>query len=66
MLEQKYPKSLIEASILRAKKMPLETLRQPKTAKSEEIISLFHYYIQSQQSKRLYNQRRRLCNIVEM
>ena len=35
--------------------MPLETLRQPKTAKSEEIISFFHYYIQSQQSKRLYN-----------
>ena len=55
MLEQKYPKSLIEASILRAKKMPLETLRQTKAAKSEKIISFFHYYIQSQQSKRLYN-----------
>ena len=38
LLEQKYPKSLIEASILRAKKIPLEILRQPKTAKNEEII----------------------------
>ena len=38
MLEQKYPKSLIEASILRAKETPLELSRQPKTAKTEEII----------------------------
>ena len=46
MLEQKYPKSLIEATILRTKEIPL--LRQPKTAKNEKII---HFYIQSQQSK---------------
>ena len=38
LLEQKYPRSLIEASILRAKEIPLEVLRQPKTAKNEEII----------------------------
>ena len=38
MLEQKYPKSLIEASILRAKEIPLEILGQPKSAKNEEII----------------------------
>ena len=38
LLEQKYPKSLIEASILRAKEIPLEILRQSKTAKNEEII----------------------------
>ena len=38
MLEQKCPKSLIDASILRAKEIPLEILRQPKTAKNEEII----------------------------
>ena len=33
LLEQKYPRSLIEASILRAKEIPLEILRQPKTVK---------------------------------
>ena len=38
LLEQKYPKSLIEARILRAKEIPLEILRQPKIAKNEEII----------------------------
>ena len=38
LLEQKYPKLLIEASTLRAKEIPLEVLRQPKTTKSEEII----------------------------
>ena len=38
LLEQKYHKSLIEASILRAKEIPLEVLRQPKTTKNEEII----------------------------
>ena len=38
-LEQKYPKSLIEASILRAKNIPLEVLRQPKNIKREEIIT---------------------------
>ena len=43
-LQQKYPKSLIEASILRAKEIPLEVLRQPKTTKSEEIIPLIMTY----------------------
>ena len=38
MLEQKYPKSLIEASILKAKEIPFEVLRQPETTKNEEII----------------------------
>ena len=38
LLEQKYPKSLIEAGILRAKEIPLEVLRRPKTAKNDEII----------------------------
>ena len=38
LLEQKYPKSLIEARILRAKEIPLEILRQPKIAKNVEII----------------------------
>ena len=38
LLEQKYPKSLIEATILRAKEIPLEIFRQPKIAKNEEII----------------------------
>ena len=44
MLEQKYPKSLIEASILRAKEIPLEILRQPKTARNEEIIPFIITY----------------------
>ena len=38
MLKQKYPNSLIKATILRAKEIPLEVLRQPKTTKNEEII----------------------------
>ena len=38
MLEQKYPQSLIEASILKAKEIPIEILRQRKTLKNEEII----------------------------
>ena len=38
LLEQKYPKSLIEASILKAKEIPFEVLRQPETTKNEEII----------------------------
>ena len=38
LLEQKYPKSLKEASILRTKEMPLEILRRPKTTKNKEII----------------------------
>ena len=38
MLEQKYPKSLIEASVLRAKEIPLEVLKQLKSAKNDEII----------------------------
>ena len=37
LLEQKYPQSLIEASILKAKEIPLEILRQPKTTKNEEL-----------------------------
>ena len=44
LLEQNYPKSQIEASILRAKEMPLEILRQPKTAKNEEIIPFTFTY----------------------
>ena len=44
LLEQKYPKSLIEDSILRAKEIPLEILRQPKTAKNEEIIPFTFTY----------------------
>ena len=44
MLEQSDPKSLIEASILRAKEIPLEILRQPKTAKNEEIIPFIVTY----------------------
>ena len=43
MLEQKYPKSLIEASILRAKEIPLEILRQTKAAKKEEIFPFITY-----------------------
>ena len=38
IVEQKYPKSLTEASILSAKEIPLEILRQPKTAKNKEMI----------------------------
>ena len=38
MLEQKYPKSLIEASVLRAKEIPLEDLKQLKSAKNDESI----------------------------
>ena len=38
LLEQKCPKSIIEATILRVKEIPLEIFRQPKTAKNEEII----------------------------
>ena len=42
--EQKYPKLLIEASILRAKEMPLEILREPKTTKNEEMIPFTFTY----------------------
>ena len=38
LLEQKSPKSAINASILRDKEIPLEVLRQPNTTKYEEII----------------------------
>ena len=38
LIEEKYPKSLIEASILRAKETPSEILSQPKTAKNENIF----------------------------
>ena len=44
MLEQKYPNWLIEASVLRAKEIPLEILRQPKTVKIEEIIPFIYTY----------------------
>ena len=44
MLKQKNPKSLIEASILRAKEIPLEVLKQPKTTKNEEIIPFVMTY----------------------
>ena len=44
LLEQKYPNWLIEASVLRAKEIPLEILRQPKTAKNEEIIPFTFTY----------------------
>ena len=38
MLEQKHLTSLIEASILRAKEIPIQILRQPKSAKNKESI----------------------------
>ena len=38
LLEENYRKSLIEANILTAKEIPLEILRQPETAKNEEVI----------------------------
>ena len=38
LLEQKYFKSLIEASILRAKEIPLEVSRQPKTTRKRELF----------------------------
>ena len=38
LLQQKYPKSQTETRILKAKEIPLEVLRQPKTTKNEEII----------------------------
>ena len=38
LLEQKYPDSLKEASLLRAKEVPLEILRQPETGRCEEKI----------------------------
>ena len=44
LVEQKYPKSLIKASILRAKDIPLEILRQPKTTQNEEIVPFTSTY----------------------
>ena len=44
LLEQKYPKLLTEASVLRAKEIALEILWQPKTAKNEEIIPFTFTY----------------------
>ena len=38
LLEQKYPKLVTEASLLKAKEIPLEILRQPKTTENEEIV----------------------------
>ena len=40
----KIPKSLIEASTFRAKDIPLQILRQPKSAKNEEIIPFIITY----------------------
>ena len=39
LLEQKYSKSLIEASILKATEISLEIFRQPKPVKNENIIT---------------------------
>ena len=58
-LEQKYSKSLIEASILKVKKIPLKILRQAETTKNEGIILFTTIYnlfysrntIQPQQSQ---------------
>ena len=44
LLERKFSKSLIEATILRAKEIPIEILRQPKTAKNEVINPLTFTY----------------------
>ena len=44
ILEQKYPKLLIEDSILRAQEIPLEVLRQPKTAKNEIVPFSITYH----------------------
>ena len=44
MLEQKYPKLLIEVRVLRAKEIRLEILREPKTTKNEEIIPFTFTY----------------------
>lgn len=38
LVEQKYSKSLINASILKAKEIPTKVLRQPKTTKNDGII----------------------------
>ena len=50
LLEQKYPNSSIEASTLRAREIPPEILRQPKSCQKWGNY-YFHFYIQSQQSK---------------
>ena len=44
LLEQKYTKLLIEVRVLRAKEIRLEILREPKTAKNEEIIPFTFTY----------------------
>ena len=56
--EQRYPKSLIEARILTAEEIPLETLRQPKSAKNEEII--FFTITQPQQSQPFFYNKAKL------
>ena len=45
MGEKSYCKLLIEASILKAKEVRLEVLRQPKTTKNKEIIPFTTAYI---------------------
>ena len=44
LLEQKCTKLLIEFRVLRAKEIRLEILREPKTAKNEEIIPFTFTY----------------------
>ena len=44
LLQQKYPKSKIESTILKAKETPMEVLRQPRTTKNVEIISFIAIY----------------------
>lgn len=44
LLEQKYPITLIEAGIEKAKQIPLQILRQPKSKNNEEIIPFITTY----------------------
>ena len=45
--KKKYPKLLIEGSIMKVKKIPLEVLGQPKTPKVRKLfLSLIHTFFQ--------------------
>ena len=44
LLEQKYPNTIIETRILRAKETPLEVPRQAKTAINEKIVCFIITY----------------------
>ena len=55
LLEQIYPNSLIEASILRAKEIYLEILRQPKTAKNKDIVPFTFTYNPNSPKRFSYN-----------